>query len=124
MDRTVDEATVAELRRLEMLLMDPGIRRTGDQMAALLHEDFVEFGASGRVWTRDAMLELLATENYTPPNVEEFTCEALALQVVLVTYRAIRTDDQRQRITTLRSSIWMRESGAWKIRFHQGTRAN
>jgi hypothetical protein len=124
MDRIVDDATAAELRRLEMLLMDPGIRRKREQVDALLHEDFVEFGASGRVWTRDAILELLATGDYTAPHVEEFACAALASHLVLVTYRAIHTQDQQLHTATLRSSIWVLESGTWKIRFHQGTRAS
>lgn len=120
----VDEATAAELQRLELSLMDPGVRRDRSKVAALLDENFLEFGASGRVWTREATLELLSTEVYAPPAVEEFSCHALAADVVLATYRAVRTGEQGERLITLRSSIWANESGVWKIRFHQETRAN
>jgi hypothetical protein len=43
--------------------------------------------------------------------------------MMLVTYRAVRTDSQTgKRTTTLRSSLWIRKLGPWCLRFHQGTR--
>jgi hypothetical protein len=123
MSRQVDTATAAELERLERLLLDPAVRRDPQQVSALLTEDFFEFGASGRIWTREAALELLAKENYSPPAVADFACHVLAEGVVLATYRAVRVGADRVRQVTLRSSIWIRESGSWRMRFHQGTRA-
>lgn len=122
MKRKVDEATAAEFERLESLLMDPDVRKDRNRVAALLDEDFLEFGASGTVWTRESTLNLLSSETYTPPTVEDFLCLRLGADVVQVTYRAVRRNGRGERITTLRSSIWTRESGVWKIRFHQGTR--
>jgi hypothetical protein len=120
----VDLATTAQLERLERLLMDPAVRRDRARVAELLAEEFTEFGASGRVWTREAILDLLATEEYTPPVVEKFSCRELAEDVALATYRAVRTDAATgARAVTLRSSVWVRQSGAWRMVFHQGTRA-
>lgn len=103
MNRDVDDAIAAELHQLELLLMDPAVRSDCARVAALLDKDFVEFGASGRVWTRETTHELLATETYTPPGVEEFGCRALGPGVMLVTYRAVCRGDSGERITTLRS---------------------
>ena len=123
-DTRVDAATAAELERLELMLMDPVVRRDREQVSLLLAQDFVEFGSSGRVWTRQPTLELLATETYTPPVVEDFACRMLGASVALVTYRAVRTNDlSGERVATLRSSLWTRESGIWQMRFHQGTRS-
>jgi len=120
----VDLATTAQLERLERLLMDPAVRRDRARVAELLAEEFTEFGASGRVWTRKAILDLLATEEYTPPVVEKFSCRELAEDVALATYRAVRADAATgARAVTLRSSVWVRQSGAWRMVFHQGTRA-
>ena|ERR1700722_4657030 len=114
----------AHLRSLEDSLLDPAVRRDSAQVAALLAEDFEEFGALGRVWTREQILDLLATEIYEPPSVEEFRCHPIADQVVLVTYRSVRTDPHSsERTMTLRSSLWTEQSGRWRVRFHQGTRA-
>jgi hypothetical protein len=113
----------AQLRNLEESLLEPAIRRDSAQVAALLAEDFEEFGASGRVWTREQILDLLAAERYEPPSVEEFRCHTIADGVVLVTYRAVRTEPHSgERTMTLRSSLWMEQSGRWRVRFHQGTR--
>jgi hypothetical protein len=122
--RPVAKAVAAQLLRGEMLLLDPGVRRDRVRVAALLTEDFLEFGASGRVWSRDQILNLLASETYVPPIVEDFVCHRVADGVVLVTYRAVRSHtDTGQREVTLRSSLWTLRAGKWRVRFHQGTRA-
>ena len=124
MNSEIEAATAAELKRLELLLMDPAVRRERERVAGLLAEDFVEFGSSGRVWTRESTLELLTTESYTPPEVEAFKCRMLGENVALVTYRARRANMATGEWTvTLRSSIWTRVSGNWQMRFHQGTQA-
>jgi hypothetical protein len=114
----------AHLRKLEESLLDPSIRRDSAQVAALLAEDFEEFGASGRVWTREQILDLLATEIYQRPAMEDFKCALIAEKIALVTYRTVRTDPHSgERAMTLRSSLWTEQSGRWRVRFHQGTRA-
>jgi len=124
MDSAVDEAAATELKRLELLLMNPAIRRDRVRVAGLLAEDFEEFGSSGRVWTREMMLQQLQRETYSPPVVECFECWMLAGDVALVTYRALQLNEATgKRTVTLRSSFWIRMSGSWKMRFHQGTGA-
>jgi hypothetical protein len=114
----------AQLRNLEESLLDPAIRRDSAQVAALLTEDFEEFGASGRVWTREQILDLLATEIYQRPAMEDFNCALIAERIALVTYRTVRSDPHSgERTMTLRSSLWTEQSGRWRVRFHQGTRA-
>src|SRR5271166_6403655 len=108
----------AHLRSREESLLDPAVRRDRDRVSALLTEDFQEFSASGRVWSREQILELLATEIYVPPTTEDFKCHQIAAGVVLVTYKSVRED----RSSALRSSIWIKETGEWRMRFHQGTR--
>ncbi len=121
MESNIDKVTFAELRSLELLLMDPVVRRDRERVAGLLTEDFTEFGSSGRVWTRDSTLALLTTETYKAPSVEDFVCRMLGENVALATYRAVRMKATGERAVTLRSSLWTRESGNWKMCFHQGT---
>ena len=117
------EEACAHLRRCEEALLDPAVRRDRAKVAALLAEDFQEFGASGRVWSREAILDLLASEDYTPPAMEDFECHWIGDGVALVTYRSVRTDpDSGQGSAVLRSSIWIEQAGQWRVRFHQGTR--
>ena len=72
-------------------------------------EDFQEFGSSGRVWTREAILELLATESYDPPAMEDFQCDWIADGVALVTYRTVRADPDSMSSAVLRSSVWLED---------------
>jgi hypothetical protein len=106
------------LLELEGKLMDPDFRRDRKQVAALLAEDFVEFGSSGNEWSRERILDLLETErDWTEPQVEDFKVRVLGPDAALATYRTVRPD-----MGSLRSSVWIREAGAWRILFHQGTR--
>jgi hypothetical protein len=114
---------VRDLRGREVALLNPAVRRDRALVEILLDEDFLEFGSSGRVWTRDQIFELLTTETYTPPHIEDFSCTLLAPDVALITYRAVRTDvGSGLQSSSLRSSIWTNRSRAWRLRFHQGTR--
>ena len=108
----------------EEALLDPRVRRDPAAVARLLTDDFVEFGASGREWTKEQIIELLANEWFSPVDIEDFRCDVLAEEVALVTYKAVRTDAQTgSRNSSLRSSIWTNRLGDWRVRFHQGTRA-
>jgi hypothetical protein len=92
----------------------------------LLAEDFLEFGSSGRVWTRKSIIDMLAAEtNFRPPEIEEFQCSMIGEKAALVTYRTVRVDARTgERLVSLRSSIWVRRDGEWRMRFHQGTRTS
>jgi hypothetical protein len=100
------------------------VRRDRARVAALLADDFQESGASGRVWTREQVLDLLGKEGFQRPVMENFECRQISAGVALIGYLCVRTDPKTgERSATLRSSLWTEESGEWKMRFHQGTRA-
>ncbi|MGA2648932.1 MAG: nuclear transport factor 2 family protein [Terracidiphilus sp.] len=119
------EELCAHLRASENALLDLSVRRDRERVSELLAEDFLEFGSSGRVWTREQILEIMETEDFQPPVMEDFKCALIAEGFALATYRTVRTDPRTgERAATLRSSLWTKESGAWRVRFHQGTRTN
>lgn len=118
-----DEQLCAHLIDRERALLDPAVRRDRDLVSELLAEDFLEIGSSGRVWSREQILDLLAVEDYREPALENFKCALIAEKVGLVTYRTVRMDaESGQTSAVLRSSLWIQESGIWKVRFHQGTK--
>jgi hypothetical protein len=119
----LDDELAEHLRTLELALLDPAVRRDRANAAGLLAEDFFEYGSSGRVWLRAETLELLATEDYTPLEMEDFRCDRIAADVALVTYRSVRRDiASGETAVALRSSLWVREASGWRVRFHQGTK--
>ncbi|MET7907489.1 nuclear transport factor 2 family protein [Streptomyces avermitilis] len=110
----VESAIEAELR-----LLDPEIRRSPEQVGALLHPDFCEFGASGRFWDRASIIAALATE--TDPEARPVTTShmkgvQLAPDLVHLTFD---TDHDGRRAH--RSSLWRLSGQEWLLYFHQAT---
>jgi len=113
-----EDEIAALLLSLEKRLMDPAVRKDRAQISALLADDFREFGASGCHWSREAILDLLATEPAQPaPAVEDFAIQLIAPGTALVTYRTVRPQQ-----SALRSSVWRRTKTGWQVFFHQGTK--
>ena len=114
----------AQLRHLEEQLLQPEVRGSAERLAALLAEDFVEFGSSGRVFDRKQIIAALADETPTKRSLSKFEATMLSEDIALVTYRATRgSQPGAGAVHTLRSSIWRRSNGRWQMVFHQGTLA-
>jgi hypothetical protein len=111
-------------RALEQALHRPEVRGSRQAVAALLADNFVEFGSSGRIYDKAIVVDALAKEasaaNTAAPEMLDFTVQALAPDVVLVTYRSCTSGENEDR-NVLRSSIWKQVGGSWQMLFHQGT---
>jgi hypothetical protein len=103
------------LQRLELELQ----QTTLDQ---LLADDFIEFGASGKRYTKQDLLTSLPASRVVSYRSSGFEAKELAPGVVLLTYQTSSQDPASGRAThSLRSSIWQQHGGTWKLVFHQGT---
>lgn len=113
------------LRELEERLLQPSVRRSAQDVAYLLADEFIEFGSSGRIFDKQQIIENLQNEPIEPltrRSITEFNTSVLAAGVVLVTYRLVRhCTDSEEPVYSLRSSIWKLIDGQWEIVFHQGT---
>jgi hypothetical protein len=107
-----DCAAVIELERR---LLEPSVRGDRNALSMLLHEDFREVGASGRVYDRAAIIEALLASNGETSQATEFRATRLSEDVVLLTYRTAAP--------THRTSVWVRGQGRWRLLHHQGTSA-
>lgn len=103
--------------RLEQELLLTASRQSADRLDELLDPAFVELGASGRRWDRASLIAALL-EEAPPLDVRMLHAEVaeLAPDVLLLTYQA-EVEDR----ASLRSSVWVRRDGGWRLRFHQGT---
>ncbi|GAA2307918.1 nuclear transport factor 2 family protein [Streptomyces hawaiiensis] len=103
----------------ELALLTPKVRRSPERVGALLHPDFHEFGASGRHWSRAAIIASL--EATTEPGARPVAVSALrgvqlAPDLVHLTY-----DTEYDGSRAHRSSLWRRTEGRWLLYFHQAT---
>ena len=110
-----------EFRALEESLWQAETRFDEQYMRRVLSADFREFGRSGRRYDRDSILEVGKPGNQIHARLPlvDFQVSLVAPQVVLVTYVSEVMYDKVERAN--RSSIWVREAGSWRLRFHQGT---
>jgi hypothetical protein len=116
---TFDAVIHDEILALELsLATEPG-RSSPEYLERVVSDEFREFGASGRIYTKSEAVAALLSQPSTPadkptpaPELLDFRVQEITPGVVLATYRTR---------LSLRSSIWRREGEAWRLFFHQGT---
>ena len=115
----IESGSREELERLEESLWRPETRFDPDYMERVLTVDFFEFGRSGRIYDR---ADTIAAEPQPIDAVlplRDFEVHAVTADIALVTYVSeVHADDIQ---VANRSSLWMRQGGEWRLRFHQGT---
>lgn len=122
-DEIVPDAAQSALARdveavvdLERELLSPAVRGDYGQLAYLLHPDYREIGSSGRLWDREELIEELVQEPGTRARFELVDATPLQGDLMQIVYRTAGPDG-----SALRSSLWQRDEGRWRLRFHQGT---
>ena len=100
---------------LERSLLTDEVRSDRAAVAALLHPQWQEIGASGVLRERETTLDSIGPLT-APVTLDVVTVSKVAPDVVLLVWRASSDDGSR-----LRSSLWQRAGGQWQQRFHQGT---
>jgi hypothetical protein len=119
----VESEVLQELQRREPLFHRPEFGTTRAAFAALMSDDFWEVGASGRVYSRQYVLDVLeqrqrdSTWQEGSFETSDFQCRRLARDVFLVTYQLLQ---QGTRLTR-RSTVWQYSNSTWIALYHQGT---
>jgi hypothetical protein len=110
------------LFELEQRLAQVGRKLSAEEASSLIAEDFVEFGASGKVWSKAEIIAAMSQWAPIERIVENFSARELSASVCLVTYKVVGvTQDRQASPFLLRSSIWRYTGERWQIVFHQGT---
>jgi hypothetical protein len=82
--------------------------------------DFFEFGRSGRVYTRDLIIQLDSQPIHAIIPLPNLAIRLLDRNTAQVTYNSQVEYDSVVEYAR-RSSIWSRTESGWVMRFHQGT---
>ncbi|MDT9000691.1 DUF4440 domain-containing protein [Paucibacter sp. APW11] len=101
---------------LEQELALVGFHPGRARLDTLIADDFVEHGASGRIWTKPELLDTMSKWPVACRQVEDFSAQPVAEDLALVRYRCERLGRH-----SLRASLWRRGPRGWQIIFHQGT---
>jgi hypothetical protein len=114
----------AEIVRLEEAMWREATRFDLTFQEATFSDDFVEFGRSGRVFTRAEIIRTDSQPILAKLPLANLHLKALDVNTVLVTYnsQAVYAGVVEH---ARRSSIWSRthsfNQSTWVMRFHQGT---
>ncbi len=85
-----EDALLVQLRTLELRLLDPQQRADVQVLEALLDPAFVEFGTSGRRYTRSEVIAALRAPGVAAEYcAEDFECARLAPDLAQVRYRSV-----------------------------------
>lgn len=106
-----------EIESMERELVDPKTRMDSAHIQELLSDDFLEFGSSGKVIRKRDVLSAASKPSATTYQLSDFKFKMLGEEHVLVTYFSVTSHQQ----AALRSSIWIKEDGRWKMLHHQAT---
>ena len=108
----------AELASLETSMWREKTRFDLQFQEARFSEDFVEFGRSGRIYTRD---QIIRTDSVPiDATLNNLQIRLIDQNSVLITYDSAAVNDGRIEYAR-RSSIWSHTQSGWVMRFHQGT---
>ena len=110
---------VTELRRLEESLWREETRFDRNYMDSVLAPGFIEFGRSGKIWTREDTLTTPTRRIRARLPLPKFGVRMISGDIALVTYRSEGLEDDVE--VGNRASIWRRADDGWKLEFHQGT---
>lgn len=118
----MDHPTLSKITALEESLWRAETRFDDTLMDRTFAPDFVEFGRSGKIYTRAEMFFGQmegATLNATLP-LRAFKARFIAQDVIQTTYVSeVIYEGHLERGN--RASLWSRKGNSWHLRFHQGT---
>jgi len=131
MDRQLPEATLVTAPELQGIFADlvarepifhhPEFGTKRADFEEMMADDFWETGASGRIYSRQFVLDELERRFARPQEdiweTSNFACRRLAQDLYLLTYTLL----QNQTRLTRRATIWRKTTTGWKIVYHQGT---
>jgi len=119
-ERVALDDVKATLVAREPIFHKPELGTTREAYLAQTAEDFWEVGASGRVYSRDGVIDGLVRRGKVAGDeqwtVSDAQCRRLGPDTYALTYQL----DQAGRLTR-RLTLWRCDPAGWKILYHQGT---
>lgn len=104
------------VKALEIELARREVRENSLRISELLHDEFEEFGKSGKIFTKEDILSKMPSWEYFETKLENFRYIELSSRCLLLKYKS-----NIGGIEANRSSVWVKEKNQWRMIHHQGT---
>lgn len=116
------DSTYEEIFALEKALIRPEVRKSAEEIGKILSKNFVEFSSLGSEYHYKAgdVFQDEEDNRFLDWEILNFKVREIAKNCLLATYKVLKHDEINKKYS-LRSSLWIREEGRWKMAFHQGT---
>lgn len=104
------------VEKLEHEISSKEARADASRLSELIHDNFEEFGKSGRRFSKSDIVSELPTWEHQEIEITDLECVRLSAQALLLKYQSVSNGGRANR-----SSIWVKDKGHWQMIFHQGT---
>lgn len=111
-----------ELKEKEESLWIEETRFNQNYMEQILAPSFFEFGRSGRIHSREEVLNAPKQKIRATLPLKNFEAKLISENVALLTYQS-EVEYETLEIGN-RSSLWKKTETGWQLTFHQGTPTN
>jgi hypothetical protein len=115
---TPNDDLMNTIRELEERLLTQDVRASRASLDGLLADDFVEIGASKRIYDKASIIDALLAETPREMTLSDFRVREMSTDQAHATYLATNAVNGS---TSRRSSVWRYEHGVWRLAFHRGT---
>ena len=78
----------AYIKSLEETLLSVNVRKNPMELEKLIDDEFIEISKSGKIWTKQSLIENLQTESIKKITISDFSLKSLSDNIVLATYTA------------------------------------
>jgi hypothetical protein len=112
------------IKHLEEKLLNPGIRKSAEELDELINDAFIETGSFGKVYNKQQVVEALNNESSITFTIEDFKTLHLSDEIITAFYIAIKENADLSKSYSRRCSIWKKNENGWQIYYHQGTNTN
>ena len=107
--------------KLETSLLQQEVRSSVESLDALISNDFIEYGSSGLVYSKDIILKRLPQEVSPSYVLYDFEIVVLSENIIQTRFKTDRINLDNTKTVSLRTSLWRKSNNKWQIFFHQGT---
>ena len=118
----MNQKTKNLIKKLELELLKPEVRKSEEKLNKLLADDFFEIAKDGKRYSKKDIIKILPQRPEEIFIVKDFEIKKIASNTILATYIADREIvETNQKSRTLCSSLWQKKNGKWQMIFFQGT---